>query len=148
MTDIKPDADAGKKLRSRLGGKEIDIDSDHLREAARVFQSRAEQISTVKAKMEAIASSADSESGRFISEHSPKEVYHTAVGSLKAIATKFGGEMDKAVTAMQTKASALMWIAENHDTTEDESAKNMQKIPDQVAPGTGAASPSQPVYSI
>lgn len=127
--DPKPNEKAGKALLKEMGG-EIAIDSETLRNAARLFQSRAEHLSSMTTKVDGINSSADSESENFISQHAPDGIYSTAVSSLKSIGTKFGSEIDKAKAKLETDAGALMWIAEHHDSTEAESEHSMQDIPD------------------
>lgn len=129
-TDPKPNEEAGKKMLADNGGV-IDIDSDTIRAAARTLQARAEALSPIKTRVDGINSSADSESETFISQHAPKDVYSTAVGSLKSVLTRFGSETDKAVSRLQTKAGALMWIADQHDSTETENKDDMENIPDE-----------------
>jgi hypothetical protein len=150
--DPKPNEKAGKALLKSMGDV-IDIDSETLRDTARLFQSRAEHLSTTKTTVDGINSSADSESETFISQHAPDGIYSTAVSSLKSIGTKFGSEIDKAKAKLETDAGALMWIAEHHDSTETENEHSMQDIPDEVqAPGTPGvpATPATtgPVYTV
>lgn len=145
-TDPKPNEKAGKKMLADNGGV-IDVDSDVLRRVARDLQAHAEALAPVKTKVEGINTTADGESGQFISEHAPKEIYSTAVTSLKGVGTKYSAQIDKAVTQLQSDAGAFMWLADQHDANESQNRDDIEKIPDQEvqAPGT----PGGPrVYSV
>ena len=139
MTDPKPDASAGKKLKGELGV--IDVDSDVLRNAARELQQHAESLAAIPGKVDNIGSTAEHEAAAWTETHDPAPIYQGAVTSLKTVGSKFSEQVNKLITQLNSDASALMWIAENHDTTEDENKQNMDKIDPNVGGhgGSGGA---------
>lgn len=136
MADPKPNPEAGKKMQGQLGV--IDVDSDVLREAARELQQHAESLSPVKGNVDSVTSTAESEASAFTETHSPAPVYDGAITALKTVGTKFSAEIEKVVAQLHSDAGALMWIADQHDSTETENRRRADQIDPNV---TGDAPP-------
>ncbi|MGF2946536.1 hypothetical protein [Mycobacterium sp. Lab-001] len=127
MTAPKPNADAGKKLQSQLGV--IDVDSEVLRAAARELQQHAESLRPNARAAITLSATAEREASAFTETHDPAPIYLGAVSGVERVGGKFSEQINKLITQLNSDAAALMWIAENHDTTEDESKQSMSKLP-------------------
>ncbi|MEY8013937.1 hypothetical protein [Mycobacterium servetii] len=129
------------------GQTTVKTDSAALRRAAAVLQERAAALQKAAKSLAALPPTVDTASGQFLSHHAPKEVYHGAVSSLKALSDKFATEADHAVRTLSEKADALLKTTDKHDATEDKNAKDMDRIGDRardIAPHGGTSTKPAP----
>lgn len=128
MPEITPNATAGRAMRGALGESVIDIDSDELRGLARELQAHADNMRPLVTASNQIGETAVQEAQRFTTDHMPAPVYASTVTSLDRVSGKFSGEIEKVIAQLESDASALMWIADANESTQDEAAKNIEAI--------------------
>ena len=127
-TEIKPNADAGKKLKTEMGSDVIDIDSDELLSIASQFQAHADNMRPLIASSAKIGETAETEAKQFTTDYEPAPVYGTTVTSLKKVSSHFSTQITKVIEQLESDAGALVWIAKNNDQTQEDNAKKVKNI--------------------
>lgn len=133
MSDpIAPDPKAGQALKDSLGGESIDIDSDQLRELSVQLNGFADTFTALAAHVSTIGDTAESEAAAFTRDHAPAPIYKDVVESLRATGSGYSTQLTKLADQLRSDAAAMVWIADQTETNEADSAANIGAIESDV----------------
>lgn len=121
---VTADPTAGKSL---LGSTDVlTIDSEQLRSLASKLESLATEFSALSDEAGGLRDTITTEAAQFTRKNEPAPIYADTVEGLKHTGDKYRDELRKLSDQLRYDAGGLLWIADQHDTNEEnaESAIN------------------------
>lgn len=129
---IAPDPQAGQALKDSLGGEEIDIDPDQLRDLSVQLNGFADTFTALATHVSTIGDTAETEASSFTRDHGPAPIYEEVVASLRTTGTGYSEQLTKLAHQLRSDAAAMVWIADQTETNEADSAANIGAIESDV----------------
>ena len=127
---VTADSTAGESL---LGSTDVlTLDSDQLRSLARSLEGLAAQFAALAEKVEGLNAQMSEEAARFTRKNEPAPIYADTVQGVTHTNDKYSSELRKLSDQLRYDAGGLLWIAEQHDTNEQDAQNAFESVDSDV----------------
>lgn len=142
MATVTGSKDAADALKKSVGDDILKLDPDRMREIAQQLHGKAEELRGLTGGFNEVANTATTEMRQYTTDNQPAPVYSDTLTSITTVSGKYSEQIGKAADKLESDASALQWLADHHEATQDKAKSDIGSVDTSLSASGSAPSPS------